>query len=159
MRKYLTFAVYIHLTSLHCAVADAEVMKNVMVRFVKPLVKCQREMNLPESVYTDFYNFWNEDYEFTSHPTGCAIVCVAAKQRLIVPGVQSRLDLRNSFDLLQLSGANDETAHKILYFLHKCEQTVSKEDDGCVKAIKSANCFRKEIHNNRWVPHFHEPWM
>lgn len=43
------------------------------------------QLDLPDSIMTEFYNFWKDDYVLSDRSTGCAIICLSSKLDLLDP--------------------------------------------------------------------------
>nr|AEX58642.1 pheromone binding protein 2 [Sesamia inferens] len=128
-----------------------EVMKNLTHNFSKPLEDCKKEMDLPDSVFTDFLNFWKEGYEFTSRHTGCAIVCLSSKLELLDPDL--KLHHGKAQEFAQKHGADEAMAKQLVGLIHGCMEAIREPaDDPCMRALNVAKCFKAKIHELNWAP-------
>ncbi|CAH2041929.1 unnamed protein product, partial [Iphiclides podalirius] len=116
------------------------------------------ELNLPDSIYADFYNFWTEGYQFKSNATGCAMICISARLNLIDPGADARINLKHLEKLIMRNGADVGTARQIMYFLYKCEKTATDEPNDCTRVLRRTYCFRDEIQKLNWAPDMKYLW-
>nr|Q27388.2 RecName: Full=Pheromone-binding protein; Short=PBP; Flags: Precursor [Heliothis virescens]CAA65604.2 pheromone binding protein [Heliothis virescens] len=131
--------------------ASQDVMKNLSMNFAKPLEDCKKEMDLPDSVTTDFYNFWKEGYEFTNRHTGCAILCLSSKLELL--DQEMKLHHGKAQEFAKKHGADDAMAKQLVDMIHGCSQsTPDATDDPCMKALNVAKCFKAKIHELNWAP-------
>ncbi|CAB3219685.1 unnamed protein product [Arctia plantaginis] len=131
--------------------SSQEVMKQMSINFGKPLEACRKEMDIPETVMQDFYNFWKEGYELKNRDMGCAILCVTAKLELL----DSDLNLHrgNAQDFARKHGADDAMAKQLVDIIHNCAATSPEApDDPCQKTLNTAICFKAEIHKLNWAP-------
>nr|BAG71416.1 pheromone binding protein [Mythimna separata] len=128
-----------------------EIMKNLSINFAKPLEDCRKEMDLPDSVLTDFNNFWKEGYEFTNRQTGCAILCLSSKLELLDP--EMKLHHGRAQEFAQKHGADEAMAKQLVDMLHSCMQTTPDDaNDPCLKTLKVVTCFKTKIHELKWAP-------
>nr|AGS41497.1 pheromone binding protein [Xestia c-nigrum] len=133
------------------AQCSQEVIKNLSTHFAKPLEDCKKEMDLPESVTTDFYNFWKEGYEFTNRQTGCAILCLSSKLELL--DQELKLHHGKAQEFAMKHGADEAMAKQLVALIHGCsESTPDASDDPCMKTLTVAKCFKAKIHELNWAP-------
>ncbi|KAI5637913.1 PBP/GOBP family domain-containing protein [Phthorimaea operculella] len=125
-------------------------MKTISINFGKALNECKKEMELPDSIDTDFMNFWKEDYEVTNRFTGCAIMCLSTKLDLVSP--DGTLHHGNAQEFVKKHGADETMAKKLVELLHGCEKSAPDVEDGCAKVLTVAKCFKAEIHKLNWAP-------
>nr|ALJ93809.1 pheromone-binding protein 2 [Athetis dissimilis] len=131
--------------------SSQEIMKTVSLNFAKPLEQCKKEMDLPDTVTTDFYNFWKEGYEFTSRHTGCAIMCLSSKLELL--DQEMMLHHGKAQEFAMKHGADEATAKQLVDMIHSCSQsTPDAAEDPCMKALHVASCFKAKIHDLKWAP-------
>nr|AAS55551.2 pheromone binding protein 2 [Spodoptera exigua] len=131
--------------------ASQDVMKNLAINFAKPLDDCKKEMDLPDSVTTDFYNFWKEGYELTNRQTGCAILCLSSKLEIL----DQELNLHHgrAQEFAMKHGADETMAKQIVDMIHTCAQsTPDVAADPCMKTLNVAKCFKLKIHELNWAP-------
>ncbi|XP_068620461.1 pheromone-binding protein-like [Battus philenor] len=125
-------------------------MKNMSVNFVKALNVCKKEENLPDSINSDFINFWKEDHLLTNRLSGCAIICLAKKLDLI--DSSENFHHGNAEEYAKTHGADEATAKQLVGLLHRCE---SEQDDGtdpCEATVQVVNCYKAHIHELGWAP-------
>nr|AAC05701.2 pheromone binding protein 2 precursor [Mamestra brassicae] len=128
-----------------------EIMKNLSMNFAKPLEDCKKEMDLPDSVTTDFYNFWKEGYEFTNRQTGCAILCLSSKLELL--DQELKLHHGKAQEFAQKHGADEAMAKQLVDLIHGCTQsTPDVAADPCMKALNVAMCSKTKVHELNWAP-------
>uniref|UniRef100_A0AAU6ND19 PBP2 n=1 Tax=Mythimna loreyi TaxID=667449 RepID=A0AAU6ND19_9NEOP len=131
--------------------SSQEIMKNLTIKFAKPLEDCKKEIDLPESVITDFKNFWKEGYEFTSRQTGCAILCLSSKLELL--DQELKLHHGKAQEFAMKHGADEAMAKQLVDMIHSCVlSTPDDANDECSKALKVVSCFKKKIHDLNWAP-------
>nr|AOG12881.1 pheromone binding protein [Eogystia hippophaecolus] len=130
--------------------SSKEIMKEITVNFGKALADCKREMELPDSIDVDFYNFWKEDYEVSNRYTGCAIICLSTKLDLVDP--DGGLHHGNAHEFAKKHGADDGMAKQLIDIIHQCEKSTPRNDDGCIMMLGIAKCFKAEIHKLDWAP-------
>ncbi|XP_049877436.1 pheromone-binding protein-like [Pectinophora gossypiella] len=127
-----------------------DVMKTMSMNFAKALDACKKEMELPDSIDVDFNNFWKEDYEISNRFTGCAIMCLSTKLDLVSP--DGSLHHGNAQEFAKKHGADDAMAKQLVDLLHGCEKSAPDNEDGCMKVLGIAKCFKTEIHKLNWAP-------
>ncbi|CAD0202894.1 unnamed protein product [Chrysodeixis includens] len=131
--------------------SSQDVIKNLSINFAKPLEDCKKEMDLPDSVTTDFYNFWKEGYEMTNRQTGCAILCLSSKLELL--DQELKLHHGKAQEFAQKHGADEAMAKQLVQMIHSCtETTPDAADDPCMKTLHVAKCFKAKIHDLNWAP-------
>nr|AVL25107.1 PBP1 [Conogethes punctiferalis] len=127
-----------------------DILKKMTVNFGKALEACKKEIDLPDSVNAELYNFWKEDYQLTNRQAGCALVCMSTKLDLVDP--DGNMHHGNAHEYAKKHGADDATAKQLVEMLHTCEKSVGKMDDNCERALAIARCFKAEIHKLKWAP-------
>ncbi|XP_059047144.1 pheromone-binding protein-like [Achroia grisella] len=130
--------------------ASQDIMKKLTINFAKALETCKSELNLPESIYTDFYNFWKEEHEITNRLTGCAIQCLSTKLELV--DVEGNLHHGNAQEFAKKHGADESMAKQLIDIIHNCENSGPPNDDKCLKVLDVVKCFKAEIHKLNWAP-------
>nr|AAF06123.1 pheromone binding protein [Synanthedon exitiosa]AAF06142.1 pheromone binding protein [Synanthedon exitiosa] len=130
--------------------SSQEVMKNLTMNFNKALDVCKKELDLPDSINADFYNFWKPDYEVTNRLTGCAIMCLSTKLELFDP--DGKLHHGNAKEFAMKHGADDSMAQQLVDIVHKCENDIPNNEDPCLKVLDIAKCFKTEVHKLNWAP-------
>nr|AAD39444.1 pheromone binding protein [Ostrinia nubilalis]AAD39448.1 pheromone binding protein [Ostrinia nubilalis]ADT78491.1 pheromone binding protein 1 [Ostrinia nubilalis]BBB15972.1 pheromone binding protein-A [Ostrinia nubilalis]BBB15980.1 pheromone binding protein-A [Ostrinia nubilalis] len=132
------------------AECSQDVMKQMTINFGKALDTCRKELDLPDSINADFYNFWKEGYELSNRHTGCAIMCLSSKLDLVDP--EGKLHHGNTHEFAKKHGADDSMAKQLVELIHKCEGSVADDPDACMKVLNIAKCFKAEIHKLNWAP-------
>nr|AAP57467.1 Grp1-pheromone binding protein [Agrotis ipsilon] len=128
-----------------------EIIKNLSLQFAKPLEDCKKEMDLSDTVITDFYNFWKEGYEFTNRQFGCAILCLSSKLELLDQDL--KLHHGKAQEFAKKHGADEAMAKQLVDMIHSCSQsTPDVADDPCMKTLNVAKCFVAKIHDLKWAP-------
>nr|AFG72999.1 pheromone-binding protein 1 [Cnaphalocrocis medinalis] len=130
--------------------SSQDVMKKVTVHFSKALETCKKELDLPDAINTDFFNFWKEDYELQNRLTGCALMCMSSKLDLVDP--EGKLHHGNAHEYAKSHGADDSVAKQLVDLLHGCESSTAQSDDDCSRVLGIAKCFKAEIHKLKWAP-------
>ncbi|XP_053614541.1 pheromone-binding protein [Plodia interpunctella] len=130
--------------------SSADIMKELSINFGEALDTCKKELDLPDSINMDFYNFWKEDYEITNRLTGCAIKCLSEKLEMV--DADGKLHHGNAHEFATKHGADDAMAKQLVDLIHGCEKSVPANDDACLVVLSIANCFKKEIHKLNWAP-------
>nr|AZK90260.1 pheromone-binding protein [Dioryctria abietella] len=130
--------------------SSADIMKDLTANFGKALSECKKELDLPDSINADFYNFWKEDYELSNRFTGCAIMCLSTKLELV--DSEGKLHHGNAHDFAKKHGADDDMAKQLVDLIHGCEKSVPPNEDACLNVLEIAKCFKKEIHKLNWAP-------
>ncbi|XP_073954197.1 general odorant-binding protein 1 [Choristoneura fumiferana] len=130
--------------------SSADVMKKLTTGFATALEKCKNELNIPDAVMQDFYNFWREDYELVNREMGCAIMCMASKFDLVTD--EQKLHHGNAHEFAKSHGADDDMAKQLVTILHECETQAASIIDDCSKTLEIAKCFRSKIHGLKWAP-------
>nr|AFD34179.1 pheromone binding protein 3 [Argyresthia conjugella] len=130
--------------------SSKDVMKDLAENFGKALGVCMKELDLPDEVMTDFYNFWKEDFKLTNRFTGCAIMCLSSKLDLLDP--DGNLHHGNAKDFAMKHGADDGMAAQLVTLIHGCEKSAPENPDPCLKVLSIANCFKDKIHELKWAP-------
>nr|AVZ44710.1 pheromone binding protein 1 [Grapholita molesta] len=130
--------------------SSQQVIKDMGENFGKALDVCKQEMDLPDSIYMDFMNFWKEDYELTNRFTGCAIMCLSKKLELVDPDLQ--LHHGNAKDFAMKHGADENLAADLVKIIHDCGNSVPPQEDQCMHVLEWAKCFKKEIHKRDLAP-------
>nr|AGS46557.1 pheromone binding protein 1 [Maruca vitrata] len=136
------------------AIAGVESSQNVMhkmtVNFAKALEYCKKELNLPDVMNQEFYNFWKEEHELTNRLVGCALICMSTKLDLVDP--EGNMHHGNAQEYAKKHGADDALAKQLVDLVHGCEKSAAKGDDECERALNIARCFKAEIHKLKWAP-------
>nr|Q95VF0.1 RecName: Full=Pheromone-binding protein 2; Short=PBP 2; Flags: Precursor [Epiphyas postvittana]AAL09026.1 pheromone binding protein [Epiphyas postvittana] len=136
--------------SLYQAVEPSQdVVKDMSLNFRKGLDACKKELNLPDTINSDFNRFWNDDHVVTNRDTGCAIMCLSSKLELVS---DTGLHHGNTLEYAKQHGADDTVAQQIVDLLHSCAQAVPDLEDPCLKVLEWAKCFKAEIHKLNWAP-------
>nr|BAG71422.1 pheromone binding protein [Plutella xylostella] len=130
--------------------SSADVMKGLSENFGKALGDCKKELDLPDSIMTEFYNFWKDDYVLSDRSTGCAIICLSSKLDLLDP--DGNLHHGNAKDFALKHGADEGMAGQLVGMIHECEKAAPDNPDACLKVLDIANCFKKKIHELKWAP-------
>nr|URZ86305.1 pheromone binding protein 1.1 [Grapholita funebrana] len=130
--------------------SSQQVIKDMGENFGKALDVCKQEMDLPDSIYVDFMNFWKEDYELTNRFTGCAIMCLSKKLELVDPDLQ--LHHGNAKDFAMKHGADEKLAADLVTIIHECGNNLPALEDQCMVVLEWAKCFKKEIHKRDLAP-------
>nr|AXF48748.1 odorant-binding protein PBP1 [Lobesia botrana] len=136
--------------AVRLADSSKEVVKDMSVNFKKALDVCIAEMNLPDTIFIDFINFWKEDYVITNRDTGCAIMCLSTKLEIVDPDL--KLHHGNANDFVTQNGADEALAKELVNIIHVCETNLPQFDDGCLKVLEWAKCFKAEIHKKGMAP-------
>uniref|UniRef100_A0A2A4JYV2 Pheromone binding protein 2 n=1 Tax=Heliothis virescens TaxID=7102 RepID=A0A2A4JYV2_HELVI len=130
---------------------EESVLRSLSSSIGDMVLECREEMDLPDSVTTDFYNFWKEGYEFTNRHTGCAILCLSSKLELL--DQEMKLHHGKAQEFAKKHGADDAMAKQLVDMIHGCSQsTPDATDDPCMKALNVAKCFKAKIHELNWAP-------
>nr|BBB15987.1 pheromone binding protein-A [Ostrinia latipennis] len=137
-------------TAILGAECSQDVMKQMTINFGKALDTCRKELDLPDTINADFYNFWKEGYELSNRLTGCAIMCLSSKLDLVDP--EGKLHHGNTHEFAKKHGADDSMAKQLVDLIHKCESSVTDDPDACMKVLNIAKCFKAEIHKLNWAP-------
>nr|ACJ07123.1 pheromone binding protein 2 [Chilo suppressalis] len=132
--------------------SSQEIMKQLSLNFGKAYDSCKKELELPNEVDTDFFNFWKDDYAVTNRLTGCAIMCMSNKLDLLDP--DGKMHHGNAREFAKKHGADDSMAQQLIDILHNCEKGASPGPDGdaCVQVLEISKCFKVEIHKLNWAP-------
>nr|UVB79190.1 pheromone binding protein 1 [Heortia vitessoides] len=130
--------------------SSKDVMKEMSINFGKALDTCKKELDLSDSINSEFYNFWKEDYQLSNRQTGCAIICLSSKLNLLDENLN--LHHGNAHEFAKKHGADDAMAQQLLDLIHQCEKTAPKEPDECIQALNVSKCFKAEIHKLDWAP-------
>nr|AAF06139.1 pheromone binding protein [Choristoneura rosaceana]AAF06140.1 pheromone binding protein [Choristoneura rosaceana] len=147
-KELLLFAV-VCLSLTQMVEPSADVVKGMTLNFGKGLEECKKEMNLPDSINADFYNFWKDDHVLTNRDTGCAIMCLSSKLELVSDG---KLHHGNTLEYAKQHGADDTVAQQLVDLIHNCEKALPDLEDPCMKVLEWAKCFKIEIHKLNWAP-------
>ncbi|XP_072942964.1 uncharacterized protein [Epargyreus clarus] len=150
MKSIMIFLLMVYLLLDREADSSQEVVKTMTITFTKALDECKKEMALPSTINTDFFNLWKEDYELSDPMTGCAVICLSKKINIVDPDGKVRID--NTQEFAKEQGADDEMAQQFVDLLHQCEITTPPSDDDCVKVLGITKCFKAEIHKLNWAP-------
>nr|Q17077.1 RecName: Full=Pheromone-binding protein 1; Short=PBP 1; AltName: Full=APR-1; Flags: Precursor [Antheraea pernyi]CAA65576.1 pheromone binding protein 1 [Antheraea pernyi]prf//1710254A pheromone binding protein [Antheraea pernyi] len=143
----LLLPVFVAINLVH---SSPEIIKNLSQNFCKAMDQCKQELNIPDSVIADLYNFWKDDYVMTDRLAGCAINCMATKLDVVDP--DGNLHHGNAKEFAMKHGADASMAQQLVDIIHGCEKSAPPNDDKCMKTIDVAMCFKKEIHKLNWVP-------
>nr|AAF06126.1 pheromone binding protein [Argyrotaenia velutinana] len=146
--KLVLFAV-VYLAIQQKVESSQDVIKGMTLNFRKGLDECKKEMNLPDSINADFYNFWKDDHVLSNRDTGCAIMCLSSKLELVSDG---KLHHGNTFDYAKQHGADETVAQQLVDLIHSCEKSLPDLEDPCMKVLEWAKCFKTEIHKLNWAP-------
>nr|ALS03850.1 pheromone-binding protein 4 [Ectropis obliqua] len=130
--------------------ADSNIMKNLSLKFGEAMSICKAELNLPDSINEDFYNFWKPDYELQHRETGCMIHCLSTKLNLIDP--EGKLHHGKAKEFAMSHGADEGMAQQLIDIIHNCENSTPQNEDGCLMVLAVAKCFKVEIHKLNWTP-------
>nr|ADK66921.1 pheromone binding protein 1 [Chilo suppressalis] len=126
------------------------VMKSMTKNFLKAYEVCAKEYSLKEGTAGILIGFWKDDFSTTSRDVGCAILCLSTKLDLIDP--EGKLHHGKATEFAMQHGSGEEMAKKLVEILHNCEQTVTPNEDKCMRALDIAMCFKKELHTLGWAP-------
>ncbi|KAM3959414.1 pheromone-binding protein-like [Aphomia sociella] len=148
--KNIVTLVLVYLAVDSVIYASQDIMKKMSINYTKALETCKKEMELPDSVNMDFYNFWKEGYKITNRLTGCAILCLSSKLDLIDP--EGNLHHGNAEEFAMKHGADDDMAKQLVDIVHGCEKSIQPNDDPCLKVLDITHCFKTEIHKLNWAP-------
>nr|AOE47732.1 odorant binding protein OBP5 [Ips acuminatus] len=128
-----------------------EVMKQMTINFAKPMEACKQELNVPDAVMQDFFNFWKEGYQITNREAGCVILCLAKKLELLDQDMN--LHHGKAMEFAMKHGADEAMAKQLLDIAHSCEKVITiVADDPCQTMLNLAMCFKAEIHKLDWAP-------
>uniref|UniRef100_A0A3G2YV55 OBP13 n=1 Tax=Corythucha ciliata TaxID=369451 RepID=A0A3G2YV55_CORCT len=147
--KWRLCYILLAITLINIVTASQEIMVNLSKSFRAKLIECQKELNIPDHIMQDFYNFWKEEYELVNKELGCAIICIASKHDLMS---EDRMHHGKATEFAKKHGADDDTAKQIVNLIQECEKGFEAERDFCVKALEVAKCFRTRIHELKWAP-------
>nr|AXF48749.1 odorant-binding protein PBP2 [Lobesia botrana] len=128
---------------------SSDMVKGFTTGFAQALDKCKAELNIPDNVMQDFYNFWREDYALVNRDMGCAIMCMATKLELVTD--ENKLHHGNAHEFAKTHGADDDVAKQLVTIIHECEKEHTEADD-CARTLEIAKCFRTKIHGLKWAP-------
>nr|QIJ45734.1 phenomenon binding protein [Glyphodes pyloalis] len=130
--------------------SSVDLMQKMTVNFGRAFEVCKKELDLPDSLNQEFFNFWKEDYQLTNRQAGCALLCMSKKLDLVDP--EGNMHHGNAQEYAKKHGADDAVAKQLVDLIHGCEKTAAKIEDECERALNIATCFKAEIHKLKWAP-------